>query len=97
MKALKEYGNDPMRHLDAIMKNAGTRVFAYTTPNSRNKKAGASPNDIPKLNSLFVKTSEAILLALKSGKLSTDNVSKDFFDSLLSNLMKLGDAVFSAE
>lgn len=97
MLAAKEKGIDPVSHIEAIAKYAGNRVFVHTTPKVRGKKTASSTTpDLPDINSLFVKTSEAINFAVQGGNVGPKEVNREFYEQLVTDLENFGKKIFSA-
>lgn len=98
MQAMKKAELNPVSHLESIAKNAGSRVFPLTKPNGGKKEDGADNTaEIPDINSTFVKTSEIIAAAIQSGKVSSDNVSRESYDALVAALDAFEKVAFHAE
>ena len=93
MQAMKKVGLDPVAHLESISKNAGSRVFLLTNPGK--KKGAGDQHKVPDINTTFVTTSQIITAAIKSGKVSANNVNRENYDALIAALEDFEKVAFS--
>lgn len=92
MQAMKKVGLDPVAHLESIGKNAGSRVFSLTNPGK--KKGAGDQHKVPDINTTFVTTSQIITAAIKSGKVSANNVNRENYDALIAALVHFEKVAF---